>query len=174
MTTFAIPEIETPRLRLRGPRAADLPAYAAFREGPRSVTVGGPFAPGTSLDALATVAGHWPLRGWGRWIVADRETDAALGLVGGFFPPDWPERELGWTVFDGHEGRGIAFEAATAARRYLYETLGWDRLISAVAPGNARSVALARRLGARHEGHFEHPQLGRLDVWRHPSPKELT
>jgi RimJ/RimL family protein N-acetyltransferase len=49
------------------------------------------------------------------------------------------------------EGQGLAFEAALAARTHaaLYQNL--DGVISYIAPGNTRSIALANRLGARFE-----------------------
>ncbi len=107
-------------------------------------------------------------------MVADRVTDRALGIAGPFFPDCWPEPEIGWTVFSCAEGRGLAHEAALAARAYVYGTLGWDTVISAIAPGNTRSVALARRMGAVAEGRFEHPRFGRLDIWRHSSAREVA
>jgi len=43
----------------------------------------------------------------------------------------------------GHEGRGYATEAALALRDWAFS------LVSYIAPGNAASVAVAERLGAR-------------------------
>ena len=71
------------------------------------------------------------------------------------------------------EGRGIAFEAALVARRYAYETLGWSTAISLIAPSNARSAALAERLGAAYERDFDHVRYGRAAIYRHPSPNAL-
>jgi len=172
--TITIPTIETDRLRLRAPRLDDLDAHAAFRASDRSRHVGGPFTRSESFSHLAGIAGHWQLRGYGRWIVADRATDAALGVVGPFHPEDWPCPEIAWTVYDTAEGRGIAFEAAQTARSYAYDTLGWTGAVSLIAPDNARSIALARRLGARPDGTHEHPAFGALQIWRHPGPEALA
>ncbi len=162
-----IPVIETARLRLRGPVLADLDAYRGFLTSPRAGFVGGPFAAHEAFPKLAAVAGTWALLGYGRWVVADRASDAALGLVG-LIHPDWyDELELGWTLFAG-EGRGIAQEAALAARRFAYETLGLGPLMSLCAADNARSVALARRLGCTPDGAFDYPGHGPVDRYRHP------
>lgn len=166
-----IPVIETERLILRAPRLEDLGPLAEFRESERARSVGGPFPAGTSFTALCALAGHWQLRGFGRWIVTLKGDDTALGVVGPFHPDDWPEPEIAWTVFDGAEGRGIAFEAAAAARAWAYATLGWTRAVSLVDPANTRSVALARRLGAEAEGVHPHPTLGVLQIFRHPAPE---
>lgn len=169
-----IPVIKTPRLILRAPRAADFDRYAAFRASPRSRGTGGPFTRAQAFEQFCAIVGHWTLRGFGRWLVADRQSDAPLGVVGLFHPEDWPEPEIGWSLFDGAEGHGYAFEAALASRAYAYDRLGWTRVISLIAPDNLRSLALARRVGARHEGDYSHPRLGAMQVWRHLSPSEIA
>jgi RimJ/RimL family protein N-acetyltransferase len=67
--------------------------------------------------------------------------------MGPWFPGDWPEQELGWTIWtEAAEGQGYAFEAVTALRRHVYGA----RLATAVSyidPANTRSRALAQRLG---------------------------
>lgn len=168
-TTVHIPTLETGRLRLRAPRASDLDAYAAFRASERARVLGGPYTRTQAFEQLGELIGHWHLRGFGRWMVADRATDEPLGVVGLFFPEDWPEPEIAWSVFDEAEGKGVAYEAALAARDYAYSTLGWTTVVSLVAPDNARSAALARRLGAKVEGQHQHPHFGALDIWRHPA-----
>ena len=167
-----IPTLDTPRLILRPPREADLDAVAAFYAGDRSRMVGGPLDRLDAWRAMAAILGHWHLRGWGRWIVEDRATGAPAGIVGLHAPEGWPEPEIGWTVFDGFEGRGVAFEAATAARRYAYGPARWPTAISLVDPANDRSAALARRMGCTRDGGFMHAAYGQMDIWRHPSPAE--
>lgn len=168
-----IPEFDVGRLRYRAPRSGDFDAYAAFRTSERSVGVGGPYTRAQAFDSLCEIVGHWHLRGYGRWMIADRKTDAPLGIVGIFFPEDWPEPEIAWSVFEQAEGRGIALEAAKVARRYAYDTLGFSTLISCTMPDNARSIALAKRMGATYECDFPHPKIGPLNVWRHLAPEAL-
>ncbi len=165
--TLHIPTLETERLRLRAPVMADFETYAAFRMSDRAAPLGALSSRAEAFDILCAVTGHWQLRGFGRWIVADRASDAPLGLVGLFQPMSWPEPEIGWQVFNGAEGKGYAAEAAIASRHYAYEVLGWHRIVSLILPSNARSLALARRLGAEHEADFEHETFGSMQVWRH-------
>ena len=106
-------------------------------------------------------------------MVADRETDAPLGIVGPFFPESWPEPEIAWSVFAAGEGKGIAYEAAMASRKYAYETLGWTTAISLVDPANTRSVALAKRMGCVAGETYEHETLGVMHIWRHPAPEAV-
>ncbi len=170
-TTLHIPTVETERLRLRAPRFDDFEAYAAFRGSERARILGGPFDRTDAFEQLAALIGHWALRGYGRWMVADRATDAPLGVIGLFFPEDWPEPEIGWSLFETAEGKGVAYEAALATRAYAYDTLGWRSVASLIAPDNTRSAALARRMGAQIDGHHVHPIIGPLDIWRHAGPE---
>lgn len=170
-TLIRIPTLRTRNLVLRAPGPQDYEAYVAFRASPRSRGVGGPYDRTASFSHFAELIGHWVIRGYGRWVVADPETDVALGVVGLMYPEDWPEAEIAWTVFENAEGRGVAFEAAMATRDYAYNTLGWSTVISCVMPDNSRSAALAKRMGATYECDFDHPEIGTLGIWRHISPE---
>ena len=165
-----IPVIETKRLRLRAPELRDFAPYAAFRASDRSQYIGGPNTRIQAWTMFTSLIGQWVLRGHGRWVIADRKTDDALGTVGLFHPDGWPEPELAWSVFEAAEGRGIAYEAAQTARRYVYDVLKWTRLVSMIGGENARSEALARRLGCAPAGTFEFPSFGEMTVWLHPFP----
>lgn len=167
-----IPVLSTERLTLRGPRLSDFDAYAAMRAEARMTSIGGPQTRAEAWHHMTGVAGQWALRGYGRWIVTETGDDRLLGLVGLFHPDDWPEPEIGWTLVAPAEGRGIAAEAALAARRYAYGTLGWRTVVSMIAPGNVRSEALARRLGCRPDGTFHRAPDQVATIWRHPAPEE--
>ena len=168
-----IPTLATERLVLRAPAATDLQTYTDFCISDRSVGVGGPFTAGDAFHKLSAIIGHWSLRGYGLWMIADKQTNAPLGIVGPFYPVGWPEPEIAWTVFKAAEGRGIAYEAAQAARTYVYDTLGWETVISCTTPDNTRSIALAQRMGALRDGSFHSADYGELYVWRHPSRESL-
>ena len=167
MTRVEIPTLMSERLSLRAPNPSDFEAWAAFRGEQRSVYVGGPFDRVQAFNQFCGLWGHWDMRGFGRWIVADGASDAPLGLVGLFHPEDWPEPELAWTMFDGSEGKGYAFEAAQRAKTHAFDELGWDRLVSFVSVNNMRSIALAERLGAERTRGFTHPTYGQLHCYVH-------
>jgi RimJ/RimL family protein N-acetyltransferase len=168
------PVLETRHLTLRAPRMEDFDAWAAFVGSDRGVFIGGPLDLGNAWRGFAHVAGMWALRGYGSFVFCLRGSDAPLGMTGPWHPADWPEREIGWTVWDAaHEGKGLAFEAATAARAFAYGSLGWPTAVSYIARGNARSVALAARLGARLDPDAAHPHADDPDVlvYRPPAPE---
>ncbi|RMA43993.1 GNAT family N-acetyltransferase [Rhodophyticola porphyridii] len=169
-----IPTVTTEHLILRAPQLSDFEAYADFRGSDRAAFVGGPNSPAQAWQQLCALAGQWQFRGYGRWMIADKETDQPLGVTGLHHPFDWPEPEIAWSLFAAGEGRGIAYEAALAVRAYAYETLGWSTVISCVDSKNTRSLALAKRLGCKPDGQFTQEVLGEMDVWRHPSREALA
>lgn len=168
-----IPTLQTERLTLRAMSEDDLDPLAAWFETDDSAILGGPFSRGHVWRSIALMLGHWQLRGFGMWSVTDTATGQFLGRVGPWFPESWPDREIGWMLLPEARGKGIAFEAAQAARTYAYDTLGWTTAISLIDPKNTASQALATRLGATHERSHEHPEWGELQLWRHPAREAL-
>ncbi len=166
-----IPVVTTERLTLRAPKLSDFDAFAAFRASGQMEHLGGPVSRATAWQQLTGLAGQWALRGYGRWIVTLTGEDAPLGVVGIYHPDEWPEPEIGWSVFAEAEGRGIAHEAALATRRFAYGSLGWSTVISLIADGNTRSQALARKLDCREDGTFHSETYGDATIWRHPAPE---
>lgn len=166
-----IPTLRTDRLILRPMAAGDVVHEQAFYGSDRAAFVGGPMHPADTWRYVATYIGHWHLRGYGTFAVEEAASGTYCGHVGPWFPEGWPEPEISWTLMAGAEGRGIAFEAATAARDWAYRCLGWTTSISLIDADNRRSALLAERLGARREGVFEHHKYGALEIWRHPGPE---
>jgi len=171
--TLAIPEVETERLRLRLPSEADVAAIAEFYDSDRAEGVGGRLPRDKVWRVFATMVGHWVVRGYGMWAIEERSTGRYCGWAGLWFPEGWPEREIGWALMAHAEGRGLAHEAALAARDHAYTVLGWRTAISLVLPDNKRSISLAERLGARFEADYVHPSHGSMRIYRHPAPEAL-
>ena len=92
------------------------------------------------------------------------------GQVAVIHPPHFPETEIGWILFDGHEGQGIAFEAAKLALDYTWSTIQPASLVSYIDHRNTRSIALAERLGATRDDAAE--KYDDVDVvYRHRRPQ---
>lgn len=157
--------VETERLRLREPREDDFSAMLAFNASPRAAFLGGGVARQQIWRGLLANIGHWALRGYGFWSVDTKEGDF-VGRVGVIFHDGWPEPELAWHLFDGFEGRGFATEAALAARRDYAARISAQPLISMIDVANARSEALAMRLGAVRES-TQADDEGQYHIYRH-------
>ena len=98
------------------------------------------------------MAGAWSLQGFAMFSVIEKSTGRWIGRVGPWHPEGWPGTEVGWGIVHDCWGRGYATEAATAAIDWAVDTLRWTDIIHVIAPTNARSQAVARRLGSRNRG----------------------
>ncbi|MGO1582783.1 MAG: GNAT family N-acetyltransferase [Actinomycetaceae bacterium] len=105
----------------------------------------------------------WSTEGAGEFVVADRETGELLGMVvlerrpaqrPGHVVDGGGELELSYVLRRSHWGRGLAREAATLLLRAAAEHLPDEPVLVITQADNARSVALAQRLGFTHAGNF--------------------
>lgn len=161
-----VPVIETERLILREPRRSDLTAMEGFFASDRACYIGGPLTDWQVFERYIANLGQWLTHGHGWWTLEDRTTGEVAGRGGLGWSPDYPGVELGWQVYDGFEGRGLAFEAMVAARDW-WTAQGNVPPVSLIDADNARSRRLAERLGAVDEGEFilrGHSCL----IYRHP------
>ncbi len=168
MMTYRIPVVDGTQVRLRGFRMKDFDAYAEFYASDRACHVGGPMDRRTAWSQFASDTSCWQLRGYGMWAVETQDTGELAGWVGIVEPAYYREPELGWMVRDGFEGRGIAHDAALAARDYANSAFDLNRLASFISAGNSRSIRLAERLGATCEDTRDRG-FGPYHVYRHPA-----
>jgi RimJ/RimL family protein N-acetyltransferase len=150
---FMIPEsLETPRLKLRMFQLDDWqPLSKMFaREDFVRYTLKDPQTEWASWRILASYVGHWQLRSFGPYAVEEKSSGKLVGPVGLYYPGDWPGLEIMWSIAPEFWGKGYASEAAAKVKQAAIEA-GVERLISLIDPENARSIALAKRLGAVYE-----------------------
>lgn len=167
------PHLRTDRLTMRPITPDDLATFCKFMASDRARFVGGPCECYDAWRRFAVHLGHWQIRGYGMWIVERRADGVAVGQVGLWNPDGWVAPEVGWWIFDNaFEGQGYAREAAVAARAHAFDTLRWPAVFSVIDPGNARSIALARRLGAAEDRHAKTPDGTPVIVFRHPGPDD--
>jgi RimJ/RimL family protein N-acetyltransferase len=124
---------------------------------------------------------HWEAHGFGPFAVETAEgcdeiaPGTFVGFAGVAYPtylPALAERpEIGWRLARAAWGKGLATEAALAARDHAFATLGLPELIAIVHPENARSRRVASKLGMAIASHVHNPLLGRfVDVWALAAP----
>ncbi|WP_341863692.1 GNAT family N-acetyltransferase [Gymnodinialimonas sp. 57CJ19] len=166
-----IPVLHTKRLTLRGPEPGDWPGFRDYFASERAAYTGGQKDEKQAWTIFAAEFGHWAIRGFGMWTVEHAGTP--VGIVGCWYPAGWPEKEIGWMLWENAEGKGIAFEAAQAVRAHCYGPFGWTSAVSYIHRDNARSIALAERLGCQLDAAATHPNPDAL-VYRHPSPQEAA
>lgn len=168
---FDIASLTTERLSLRAPAEPDFAAMLAFNDSPRAAFVGGPALRPQVWRGLLANIGHWALRGYGFYSVDTRD-GAFVGRVGVIYHDGWDAPELAWHLFDGFEGKGYAHEAALAARADYHSRISAAPLISYIDVTNARSEALALRLGAVRETTLNDDK-GHHHIYRHPAARTV-
>jgi len=161
-----IPTLVTARMSLRPMVAADWEPYSVLMLSERSRYMGGPFPVSEAWGMFCADHAGWDLYGAGALMLEELDTGICLGQVGINSGPLFPEQEIGWLVFPEAEGRGYAFEAASALLDWARNARRLDTLVSYVDPQNARSCRLAERLGATLDGKAPRPDPTDL-VYRH-------
>lgn len=158
--------LQSERLILRPFAESDLDEYTVMCSDPEVMR----FLGGKTWNRMeawrhiATILGHWQLRGYGVWAVERRDTQELVGRIGFICPEGWPGFELGWTLTRSAWGNGYATEAARRALQWAFMELDRDHVISLIHPENKPSLAVAKRLGERLEGETE--ILGQqVEVW---------
>ena len=165
------PTLQTDRLTLRVPVLADFPAYADFMASPRAVFMGGPMGQIQIWGAFCHDLACWALFGHGGLMVDLRLTGQTIGQVGINAGPLFPEPELGWMLYDGHESKGYATEAATGLRNWAFSNLQHDSFVSYIDLRNTASARVAERLGAILDAAAPRPPGDEADlVYRHRRP----
>jgi ribosomal-protein-alanine N-acetyltransferase len=157
--------LETERLRLRAYRREDAEALAPMFADAEHMR----YYPSTHSRQETDV---WVERnldryrddGFGLWIVEDRSTGEIVGTVGPTIQvvEGVREVEIGWHVRPGWKGRGVAPEAASAARDWAFANLDVDHVISLVRPENAPSARVAEKIGMHVDREVEFKGLPHL------------
>lgn len=144
---MTIPTLETERLILRPMRGSDFEPYAALMASPRALYMGGPYDELGAWRMFCQDIALWTVYGHGALMIDLKSTGVCAGQVGINHGPLYPEKELGWLLYDGFEGHGYATEAAIALRDWGFETLGLETLVSYIDENNKDSMLVAERLG---------------------------
>ena len=144
-------EIETERLRLRQFTEDDLKPMATLNSIHEVTQYMGYGVIGLeeTWQQVATILGHWQMRGYGPYAVDDKATGGFIGRIGPWYPIDWPDFEVGWMLHPDYWGRGLATEGAKAALDTVFENTDRARVCAVIHHDNAASIRVAEKLGER-------------------------
>lgn len=144
--------IRTERLEIRRFCEADAPRLAAYRRDPEVARYQG-WNAFTDEEARAFAAemhaAEPGVRGqWFQFAIGLVPGGALIGDIGLKLRGDDPSTaDIGYTLASAHQGRGLASEAVRALISLCFERFGVERVVATIDDRNARSLALARRLG---------------------------
>jgi RimJ/RimL family protein N-acetyltransferase len=163
------PIIETARLILRCPSLDDLDRWAEMMADIDVARfIGGTAPKPTVWRAIMQMVGAWEVTGISMFSVIEKSSGKWVGRVGPWQPFAWPGTEVGWGLHRDAWGKGYAYEAAVASMDYAFDVLDWPVVIHCINPLNARSQALARRLGSTIQGRATLPppvEHETVDIW---------
>lgn len=164
--------LHTPRLTLRQPSVADFPGMTNFFMSDRARFMGGPLPQSEAAAEGPALLDQWARNGFGMLAICRKDSDAAIGLVGPWYPDTHPEPELGWNLWHGaDEGQGLAREALIAARAWFFAQTDHASAVSYTHPDNALSHRLAEAVGATLDPTAPCPYPPPVRIYRHLSPK---
>jgi len=165
---------ETERLVLSGWRMDQLDDLVALHGNPnvsRYLTASG--APWTREQAEAAVRGWIELfetRRLGKLRLTRKSDGTFIGRAGYGIYPRTGEPELGYALFDEHQGAGYATEAAAGLRDWIFRETGATHFIGFADTRNAPSLAVLKRIGME-ETHIETEPNGltcQFHIYRRP------
>lgn len=162
-------EVKTERLLLRQFKDEDwidLHQHYSDAEATK-YTYGKAFTEGETWRTMCGMIGHWTLRGYGPYAVEERSSGNVLGVVGFWYPNDWPSPEIKWALSKPHWGRGFASEATRAVQKIGLKHLPEIHLISLIHQENRASIKLAESVGAKLEKAVEF-RGSQWNMHRHP------
>jgi len=161
-------DLDTARLSLRRPAAADVDAILRIHRDPRTCTHNPSDALATRNEAEAVFGRwdhHWQRFGFGYWVVRRHDSAMPVGFAGvklvrfgerrvlnlfyRFAPPAW--------------GHGLASEAATAIVAWATEALPEYAILARVRPDNVASQRVALKAGLVRAPHLDGPGDDGLD-----------
>ena len=150
---------ETPRLRVRPFRDADVEAFVAYRADPE-VERYQSWSDFTLAEGRALVESMQGLRPGvpGQWYQLALEERAGATLVGDLAlkvnASEPREAEVGFTLAPAYQGRGYATEALRGLLGHAFGTLELHRVVAVTDALNAPAAVLLERVGMRREAHF--------------------
>lgn len=130
-------------------------------------TLGRALSEGESWRTMASLLGHWVLRGYGPYALVEKASGRVIGTAGLWYPNDWPEPEIKWALTRRYWGQGFASEAVRAIQREVAPYCSAQPLISFIHSENAASIRLALAVGARLERETQFRGAS-WHVYRHP------
>ena len=150
--------IRTKRLLIRPFRPEDAAGLAARRNDPVVAEYQDWTLPYSMEKAEATTsklsAMDGPTTGeWWMAVVADPDTDEALGDLAVHLSWEGRTAEVGYTFAKENWGKGYATEALAAMIEYLFDTVGVTRVFGMLHPDNPASAMVLERSGLLFEGH---------------------
>ena len=153
--------LETERLRLREFTLGDTEFIIELLNSPGWIEFIGDRNVKTHEQALLYLE-NGPLRsyqkhGFGLCLVERKEDGKGIGMCGLLQRETLDHPDIGFAFLPDYNGRGYAFEIASATLHHAKEKSGLTRISAITLPGNARSINLLEKMGMKYVRDFSFP-----------------
>ncbi len=96
---------------------------------------------------------QWKANNFGGWAVIHKKDRKLIGQCGLQFVPNLDgEVEVFYAIAKPYWGQGLVTEAARAALRYGFDTVGLNRIVAFFIPGNIGSERVMVKIGMKYQG----------------------
>ncbi|MFM7395594.1 MAG: GNAT family N-acetyltransferase [Gammaproteobacteria bacterium] len=150
MTRLSL-ELDTPRLKLREFLIDDAEFVLQLLNEPSFIEFIGDRGIRTIEDAKRYLQegpiASYHKYGHGLLHVSLKERDVPIGMCGLVKRDTLPDPDIGFALLPSFWNKGYVTEAARAAMEHGQRALGMDVILGITSPGNARSIAVLRKLG---------------------------
>lgn len=142
--------LETERLIIREHVLSDAPFFFTLNSNYNVVKYTGDSSFKTIEEAekiVQYVINQYKENGYGRWLVAEKETGNPLGWCGLKFHTDTKETDIGYRLLESAWGKGYATESAKAYIDYGFKHFNLNRIIGDAMKENTASINVFKKLG---------------------------
>ncbi|WP_223068372.1 GNAT family N-acetyltransferase [Paenibacillus caui] len=146
--------METERLYLREYEPEDFTALHDIFSDPETMRFyPSAFTPDQTRKWIARNQERYMADGFGLWAVCLKETGQLIGDSGLIRQNinGKVEVEIGYHLDKREWGKGYATEAAAGCKRYAFDFLKLNKVVSIIDPGNRSSIKVAERTGLKLE-----------------------
>ena len=147
--------LRTPRLLLREFESGDMHFILRLLNSPGWLAFIGDRNVHTAEDAHDYLANgpqkSYAQNGFGLWAVEETASGELTGMCGLIRRDTLEDVDIGFAFLPEYEGKGFAFEAASATLVFAKSTLQLPRVVAITVPGNRRSIRLLEKTGMRFE-----------------------
>lgn len=152
-----MPQIETPRLKLRRFTHSDFDTHYRYIASDAQVMQTLLLEKALSINEarlwFERLVKHWDNHQFGVWLLFDKQTTSFVGQCGLRFLANTPQLELTYALARHYWGQGIATEAAKASLKYGFEQLDAEQIFALSAPNNAISQRVMQKIGMKYQGY---------------------
>jgi RimJ/RimL family protein N-acetyltransferase len=94
---------------------------------------------------------------YGLWMVENKETKEPMGMCGIINRENLDTPDIGFAFLPQFEGKGYAYEIASATLKYALQVVGIPHISAITLPKNSKSIKLLEKLGLKYIKSFSFP-----------------